>query len=484
MAKPIKTKVVATVGPASMETPVLIRLIRAGVDMFRINFSHGSDEQHQTMLDNIRKAQAEVGLPLAVMADLCGPKIRVGQIEGGGVLLAEGADIVIQRKPVVGTAERISTTLGELVDDVRKGQRILLDDGKIELRVVESRAPKEVVCKVVTGGILASSKGINLPQTSLKLSALTEKDRKDAAWIAKRDFDYVALSFVQRKADVQALRRILKVGKSEARVVSKIEKPKALANINAIIKASDALLVARGDLGVEMPIQDVPLMQKQLVKLCERAGRTCIVATQMLETMTQSPTPTRAEVSDVANAVLDGADAVMLSGETAVGKYPVQAVTMMNQIACRVENHFSRTDDGSDVHHAGPTDLWQVAEDVNDVTAAIARAMHVVTHCEKVQAVVAYTMTGRTAEVLAKMRLDVPILALTPSHRVMQQACLFYGVEAAEAEVVEHTTDVLALAVKHVRRLRWARKGQRIVVVSGRPLGKPGMTSNLAICEV
>ena len=475
----IKTKIVATVGPASLEVPALTRLVKAGADVFRINFSHGTEEQHEQMLHNVRTVSQKLRIPLAVIADLCGPKIRVGSITGGSVLLAEGAQLVIQRKAIEGTAERISTTLAELIDDVRNGQRILLDDGKLALQVVRRSPPNRIVCKILTGGMLASGKGVNLPQTSLRLSALTEKDRRDAAWIAGRDFDYVALSFVQRGADVQALRKILKAGGSDAKIIAKIEKPKALKNISAILNAADAILVARGDLGVEMPMPEVPLAQKRLVSLCEQAGKCCIVATQMLETMTESPVPTRAEVSDVANAVFDGTDAVMLSGETAVGKYPSKAVRMMTNIAQRVEGHLAqfgregrtsqRFADAGDVHAmVGPT-------------AAIARAVHTLVHHEDIRAVVAYTISGNTALMMAKMRLPVPILALAPSTRAIQQTCLFYGVQARHADMVEHTRQVLTVAAKEVRKLRWARKGQKIVVVSGRPLGAAGTTNTLVV---
>ncbi len=477
----IKTKIVATVGPATRGVTELTKLIKAGVDVFRINFSHGTIDEHDEMLTNIRAASKKLGAPLAVMADLCGPKIRVGQIEGGGVLLAEGNRLIIQRKPVVGTAERISTTLAELIDDVRVGQRILMDDGKLELKIIERKPPNRIVCQVVVGGILGSGKGVNLPQTSLKLSALTEKDHKDAAWIAKHDFDYVALSFVQRAADIRALRRILDKAKSEARIIAKIEKPQAMKNIDTILKAADALLVARGDLGVEMPMPEVPIAQKQLVALCEQAGKPCIVATQMLETMTTSPTPTRAEVSDVANAVFDGADAVMLSGETAVGKYPVKAVTMMNSIALRVERHLATIDHSQS--HRRFSDLRE-ARTFTGPTAAIARAVHTLVAHEDIKAVVAYTLTGDTALKLAKMRLSAPVLALTPNRRVVQQAALYYGVRPGHADMVEHTRDVLSQAAKHVRRLRWASKGQKIVVVSGRPLGKGGLTNTLVVHTV
>ncbi|NQU75417.1 MAG: pyruvate kinase, partial [Planctomycetes bacterium] len=385
MANLIKTKIVATVGPASSDVPILTRLVKAGVDVFRINFSHGTIEEHEQRLASIREVSSRLGVPLGVIADLCGPKIRVGKITGGGVLLSEGSELIIQRKPIEGTVERISTTLGELIDDVRDGQRILIDDGKLQLKVLRRRPPNEILCRVVTGGVLAGGKGVNLPQTNLCLPPLTEKDLSDTAWIATRDFDYVALSFVRRSADVKALRKILTAGGSKAKIIAKIEKPQAMKNIDAIIDAADAVLVARGDLGVETALSEVPIVQKRLIGLCSKAGKSCIVATQMLETMTTNAAPTRAEVSDVANAVFDGADAIMLSGETAVGKYPVKAVEMMNEIARHVEQHL--------LHAANPRRFGDTGEleGLIGPTAAIARAVHKLSTHAAVRDVVAYT---------------------------------------------------------------------------------------------
>ncbi|MHC4562247.1 MAG: pyruvate kinase [Planctomycetota bacterium] len=484
----IKTKIVATVGPASWDMPILTRLAKEGVDVFRINFSHGTRRQHETILKNIRKVQDDLGGPLAVLADLCGPKIRIGQIKGGSVLLAEGAEVTICRRPVVGTARKISTTLSELIDDVRTGQTIHLDDGKIRLEVVKRRPPSEIVCRVVIGGVLASGKGVNLPATNLKLSALTEKDRSDARWIARNDIDFAALSFVRRAADVRALRQILRRGRSDAKIIAKIEKPQAMKNIDGIVEAADGIMVARGDLGVEMALEEVPLAQKRLVQLCERAGKVCIVATQMLETMTDYPTPTRAEVSDVANAVLDGADAVMLSGETAVGKYPEKAVRMMDTIAERTEEFLreSPAHSGRRLEDFVPTNGGRPSRKTKATAAAgdllaVAKAVRALVHSEDVRGVAVFTLSGNTAGVLSKMRLPVPILALTPHRRVMQQMGLLYGVKGCPAPICQHTREVLDLAGVEVRRLSWGRKGEKIVVVSGRPLGKSGTVNTLVV---
>ncbi len=492
----IKTKIVATIGPASWDTPILHRLAKAGVDVFRINFSHGTRQEQERTLRNIRAVQEELGEPLAVMADLCGPKIRVGAMADGSAKLVEGSEIIIQRKPVEGTAKRISTTLTELIDSARKGHKILLDDGKLVLQVVRSDAPKQIVCKVVTGGVLSSGKGVNLPGMRLACSAMTEKDVADARWIAKQDFDYVALSFVQRASDVKGLGKLLTSAGSDAKIIAKIEKPQAMKNIDAIIDAADGILVARGDMGVELSLPEVPFVQKRLVGLCAQAGKTCIIATQMLESMTTAPTPTRAEVSDVANAVLDGADAVMLSGETAIGKYPEKTVRMMNTIAGKAEGHLAgqalghvgrRQDDLLPGAGAPGGDGKAVANRrmrVGGDRLAIVRAARTLVYSEQVKAVVAFTMSGLTAQLLAKLRMPVPILALTTTPRVTQQACMLYGVTSRQAPLVEHTRDVLALAGAEVRKLRWAKKGDKIVVVSGRPIGKPGTINTLVIHTV
>ena len=469
----IRTKIVATVGPACGGLERLGDLARAGVDVFRINFSHGSDEQHGEFLDNIRAVEARLGEPLAVMGDLCGPKIRVGGILGGGVLLADGQEIVIQREPVEGNTQRISTTLAELVDVAEVGHSILLDDGKIRLRVASVEPPERIVCEVLRGGVLAGGKGVNLPSTSLPLAALTEKDRRDAAWIAERDFDYVALSFVRAPRDVRQLRELLDESGCDAHIVAKIEKPQALEQIMGIIDVADAVMVARGDLGVEMDLPTVPIVQKRIARLCQAAGKCCIIATQMLETMTHSPTPTRAEVSDVANAVLDHADAVMLSGETAVGKFPVAAARMMDDIVRQVQAYHDET--------ATPV---RVSCGSDRTAAALAAAVREVLAAEEVAAVAVYTASGTTARMLAKSRLPCPILALSQDVRVVRRMCLYYGVASRQADPPEHTREVLKLAEQFALDSGVARQGDRIVVVSGRPIGQAGRTNTLVVHEI
>jgi len=469
----IRTKILATVGPASGSVEILRELVQAGCDAFRINFSHGSDEQREEFLRNIRVVESELGCPVAVCGDLCGPKIRVGLMTGGGVLLGQGQEIVIQRNPIEGTTRRISTTLAELVDDVKPGEQILLDDGKIEMEVLRTCPPDEIVCKVIVGGILGSGKGVNLPGTNLRLSALTEKDRRDVEWISQRDFDYVALSFVQRAGDVLALRELLQSRNCSAHIIAKIEKPQALDDLENIVSAADVVMVARGDLGVEMPLPAVPVAQKQITALAQRMGKPCIIATQMLESMIASPTPTRAEVSDVANAVLDHADAVMLSGETAVGKYPVETVAMMNKTVAAIQ-----------AYHDDAPQVGLVENIGSPTTTAIASAVREIIRAEDIAAVALFTATGDTARAMAKTRLSRPVLALAATAEVVRRMCLYYSVISRQSKPPTHTRDILARVSKMVLELGIAKTADRLVVVSGRPIGKPGHTNTIVVHTV
>ena len=466
----IRTKIVATMGPASGSLEMMRKLVKSGCDVFRINFSHGTPEHRADYLSHIRAVEVEAHEPLAAMADLCGPKIRTRPLKDGQMLLEEGQELVIQRDPANGEGGRISTTLAELVDEVENGQLILLDDGRLKLKVIEADPPDELICQVIVGGVLRSGKGINLPHTALKLSALTEKDKADVEWIAQRDFDYVALSFVRSPDDIRQLRDLLRSHGSDAKIVAKIEKPQALEQIEAIVEEADAVMVARGDLGVEMDLARVPVAQKRIAALCQAAAKPCIIATQMLESMTDSPTPTRAEVSDVANAVMDYADAVMLSGETAMGRYPVQAVHTMNNVVARMQAYHDAT--------AVPARVTNAAE---PIVASLASAVREIIDSLEIAAVGVYTATGTTARMLSKSRLCRPILAMAPEVKAVRRMALYYGTTAVQAAPPEHTRDVLAMASKLMVDLGIAKSGDRIVVLSGRPIAKPGATNTLVV---
>jgi pyruvate kinase len=408
-----------------------------------------------------------------MIADLCGPKIRVGAMQGGGALLADGQEVVVPREPVEGTTTRFSTTLAELVDAVAPGDRLLLDDGRLLLEVTQPRPPREFVCRVVRGGVLGGGKGVNLPDTELALSSLTEKDRADVAWIAGQGFDYVALSFVRSAADIEALRALLAEHRCGAHVLAKIEKPQAVAHLDAILAAADAVMVARGDLGVEMDLPAVPVAQKRIAAAAQKAGKPCIIATQMLESMIDAPTPTRAEVSDIANAVLDHADAVMLSGETAVGKFPVRCVDMMNRTVAEVQAYDDET--------AAPPS----PADANDpALAAVAAAVRTLLGAETVAAVAVYSPDGTAARLLAKSRLRRPILAFSGDPSAVRRMGLYYGVIPRRAEAPAHTRDLLALAQREAVREGVASAGENLVVVSGRPIGRSGKTNTLVLHRV
>ena len=467
----IRTRILATLGPACGSAETIAQLVQAGCDAFRINFSHGDDAQHEEFLRNVRHVEADTGRPLAVVADLCGPKIRAGPITGGSVLLREGQELIIQREPVEGDSQRISTTLNELVDAAAVGRTILMDDGKLRLDVIETRPPHEVVCRGIVGGTLASGKGINLPDMDLALSALTEKDHADVAWIAAREFDYVALSFVQGPQDVRDLRDLLTAAGSNAPIIAKIEKAQALTRIEEIISIADAIMVARGDLGVEMALPAVPVAQKRIAELCRRAAKCCIIATQMLESMTEAPSPTRAEVSDVANAVLDHTDTVMLSGETAVGKYPVRTVAMMDDIVSSIQAY----------HDEQLEPSRRVDPESAALVSSLAAAAREIIAAEDIAAVAAFTISGTTARILAKSRLTCSILALSPELATVRRMCLYYGVESAQVELKEHTRDILTLAGKLAVERDIAAPGDKIVVISGRPLGEPGKANTLVV---
>jgi len=468
-----RTKIVATIGPACDSAERILELAGAGVDMFRVNFSHGDERQRAAAIRHVRSAEARLGRPLALCADLCGPKIRVGLIEGNELRLEPGHSLVICRQPIVGHAGRISTTLPELVDAVHAGEIILLADGRLRLEVVSVQPPDQFTCRVREGGILTSGKGVNLPQTQLRIGALTEKDLRDVEWIAHQDFDFVALSFVQRADDVRQLRALLQQRGSRAQIIAKIEKPQAIDHIDAIIDDADAIMVARGDLGVEMDFPSVPITQKAIAHGCERVGKPCIVATEMLESMVQAPRPTRAEVSDVANAVFDRADAVMLSAESAIGRYPVAAVSAMKRTV-------KAADDYQDQH----APEVRMALHHADTTAALAGALHAIMQMCPIAAVAVFTVSGTTARLIAKNRPPCPILALSANVGALRRCCLYRGVIPHAIATPRDTADAVRAAAAACRQLGLAEPGQRVIVLAGHPFDVPGNTNGLIVMRI
>ena len=468
-----RTKIVCTLGPASSHPDVLRTLISAGLNVARINFSHGSHEQHADVIATVRRLAAELGEPVAILGDLQGPRIRIGDL-AGPVSLEEGSDIVLAPEGTDGPGE-IPITYEELARDVHVGDRILIDDGLIDLVVLEVSVPR-VRARVVHGGALRSHKGMNLPGVDVSAPSITDKDRADIAFAVEQGVDYLALSFVRRAEDIQALRAMIPRG---ILVVAKIEKDTALRNIESILRVSDAVMVARGDLGVELPFEEVPLAQKRIIALANALGRPVITATQMLESMVLHPRPTRAEASDVANAIFDGTDAVMLSAETATGEHPFLAVSAMTRIIREIERH--------PIPRANPLALEALPSRPRDGTVATEDAIAVATVAAVkmlgAPLVIVFTKSGFTARVVSSHRPDVPILALTDSDRTFRQLALVWGVLP---EIVPRGTSydvLLSGALEVVARSELARKGDRVIVTAGVPLDVPG-TTNLMKVEV
>ena len=463
-------KIVATLGPAS-DTPEMIRaLFEAGADVFRLNFSHGTHDEHAARIKAIRGLGAEYGRPIGILTDLQGPKLRVGELVGGTAELVAGAPYRLDLADTPGDASRAPLPHPEVFAALSKGEDLLLDDGKIRLRVTGC-ADDHAETEIITGGTLTNRKGVNVPGAVLPISPLGPKDRKDLAFALDQGVDWIGLSFVQRPDDVAEARKLVA---GRASVLSKLEKPAAIERLDEIIDLSDAVMVARGDLGVELPPEDVPSLQKQIVRACRQAGKPVVVATQMLESMIESPAPTRAEASDVATAVYDGADAVMLSAETAAGRYPVQSVAMMDRIVTRVENDpFYRT-----IMNANPPDPEATASD------AITAAARQVAETVSAKAIVTYTTSGSTSLRAARERPNVPILCLTENIATARKLAIAWGVQCVVAEDVQDFADMVEKACRIAREAGFAKDGERLVITAGVPFGTPGATNILHIAWV
>ncbi len=458
-----RTKIVATVGPASRDPATLERLLRAGADVLRLNFSHGTPEEHLEVMRTARAAAARLERPLGLLQDLCGPKIRTGPVAGGEVELEDGSRITITTDPLVeGTAQLVGTTYEALPRDVKPGGRILLDDGRLELRVTEVSGAA-VVCEVVVGGTLRSHKGMNLPGVALTAPALTAKDRSDLELGVRNGVDFVALSFVRRAADVMQAKELVRALGGMAPIVAKIEKPEALEQLAEILRVADGVMVARGDLGVEMGSEEVPIAQKRIIAAANAAGKVVITATQMLESMIENPRPTRAEASDVANAILDGTDAVMLSGESAIGRHPVEAVSMMARIAEYTEEHGlaqirTRT---AELSHDGPG---------TPITRALTRFASSVAEELGCKLIVAFTESGRTAELVAAHRPAVPVVAVTHEDSVYRRLALRWGVLPIRSESTENTDALFEAGEERLKAAGLVRPDDLILSLSGRSI--------------
>jgi len=470
----IKTKIIATLGPSCAEAGILDAMIDNGVDVFRLNFSHGTLDEHDKLLETLNVARSRHHQMTAVLGDLCGPKIRTSRIEPEGQMLYTGDKVTIVPGNQVGTVHRFGTNYEHFNQDVEIGHRVFLDDGQITLNVV-GRDGEDIVCQVVDGGTLSSRKGINLPDTRIRIPSITEFDWGCIDWAIKRNLDFLALSFVRSPDEINQLKDYIRKAGADIKVVAKIETPQALAHLEPIVNASDAVLVARGDLGVEMDLAEVPLIQKRITKMCRDFGKPVIVATQMLQSMIQSPTATRAEVSDVANAIMDYTDAVMLSGETAIGKYPVKAAQTIERIA-RVTEAYLDKQFGA---HPRSTTTGELA-----LTAAVARSVGQLVEDIDAKLVAVWSQSGSSARFLSKARIDVPILALSSDERSCRQMCLHYGVIPCCRPIPEDIRQFTCLLDKLIIENKWAQAGDRIVLVAGRPLSAPGTTNSINVHNI
>jgi pyruvate kinase len=463
-----KVKILATLGPASRTPEMIRKLVDAGADAFRVNMSHGDHATHAETIAAIRGVEKELGRPVAVLCDLQGPKLRVGQFKDGKVLIRHGSHFTLDRNPELGDETRVCLPHPELFGILQKGQRLLVDDGKLRLTVIRAEADS-ILCSAEVGGMISDRKGVNVPDAVVPVPALTEKDRRDLAFAVEQGADWIALSFVQRPEDVAEARRLM--GTSTAALMAKIEKPAAVDRLDEIIELSDGIMVARGDLGVELNPEEVPPLQKRIVATTRRSGKPVVVATQMLESMIESPAPTRAEVSDVANAVYDGADAVMLSAETASGAWPVEAVTIMHRIAGQVE--------GDPGYHER-VHFTQVRPDATTADA-LAQASATIAETVTVTGIIVFTGSGSTARRVARERPKVPVLVLTPSQKIARRTALLWGAYAVVTKDIGSFEEMIAKGKRMALRHGFGQAGSKLIALAGVPFGTPGATNLLHV---
>ncbi len=462
-----RTKIVCTIGPASESSETIRKLVLNGMSVARLNFSHGTQKEHAKKIRDIRSISDELKIPVAILQDLGGPKIRIGQCPKGGVRLEAGKTFVLTTDQVEGSPQRVSVTYRGLPEEVSPGDRILLADGFMEMVVKRVEGP-DIYCKVITGGILTSHKGINLPTGTIRAPAMTDKDIEDLSFGLNNDVDYVAVSFVRRAEDVLNVKEIIGAQKKNTPVIAKIEKHEAMEHIEEILEVSDGIMVARGDLGVEIPLEEVPGIQKMLIRRANQLGKPVITATQMLHSMVRSPRPTRAEATDVANAVLDGTDAVMLSDETAVGHYPDKAVQFIARIIADAEKHY-------------PHDRYLRVAPKKEVDISVAHASCILAEHLDVSAIVAPTQSGRTAEFVSRFRPQSPILGLSPNPATVRRLCLFWGCIPSIVPDPRDTDDMIEKAAQTALRTGHVSKGDLVVITAGHPVWVAGTTNMLRV---
>ncbi|GAB6179241.1 pyruvate kinase [Desulfotomaculum defluvii] len=464
-----KTKIVCTIGPASENIETLKGMIQAGMNVARLNFSHGSHEEHGKRIATIRRAAEELGANIAIMLDTKGPEIRLGDFAEPPLFLETGQQFTFTTGQILGNSERVMVTYQDLPQDVKRGDRILVDDGLIEL-VVESVEASEVHCRVVNGGKVSNRKGVNLPGIKVNLPAVTEKDIADIKFGITQGVDFIAASFVRKAADVLAIRKILETQGANIDIIAKIESRESIENLDEIIRVSNGIMVARGDLGVEIPVEEVPIIQKRLIFSCNKVGKPVITATQMLDSMIHNPRPTRAEASDVANAIFDGTDAIMLSGETANGKYPLESVKTMDRIARRAEQDFHRN-----------TQVFNVGDNITD---AIGQAVCSVAGQLSPAAIITATTSGYTAKMVSRYRPSSLIVAVTPDLAIMRRLALVWGVIALPTRSMSNTDQMISAAVDTTLEHGVIKEGDLVVITAGVPVGVSGSTNLLKVHTV
>ena len=466
-----KVKILATVGPASRSPEMLARLFKAGVDAFRVNMSHGEHADHAATIQAIRQMEKDFHRPIAILADLQGPKLRVGKFKNGEAVIRHSGHFTLDRNPEPGDETRVELPHPELFGLLDKGQRLLINDGKIRLKVIRADE-NEILCSAEVGGVISDRKGVNVPDAEVPIPALTEKDRKDLAFAVEQGVDWIGLSFVQRPEDLAEARKLM--GPNGPALCAKIEKPMAVRRLDEIIEMSDGIMVARGDLGVELEPQEVPPLQKQIVNKARISGKPVIVATQMLESMIESPAPTRAEVSDVANAVYDGADAVMLSAETAAGNWPEEAVTIMHRIARQVEG---------DEAYLGRVRFLDTPPD-QTTADALAHACMTVADTVPISAITVFTGSGSTARRVARERPSVPMLVLTPSMKTARRLALLWGAHAVATKDIGSFEEMIAKGKRMALRHQFGTAGSKLIALAGVPFGTPGSTNLLHVVTI
>ncbi len=465
------TKIVCTIGPVSDSPEILGPLIDAGMSVARLNFSHGDHAEHKQRIELIRKLTAEKQRPVAILQDLAGPKIRTGKILQGSISLKNGDTFTLTSEQNISEASRVSTGFNKFHEEVHANDQILLADGSIELRV-KSVENKDVICEVIVGGELSSNKGINLPERSLSIAALTEKDKRDLVFGLEQDVDFVAMSFVRRPEDIELVKNVMAQEGKTVPIIAKIEKHEALANLESIIEVVDGVMVARGDLAVETSLEKVPLEQKRIIRLCNNAKKPVITATQMLKSMVDNPRPTRAEANDVANAVFDGTDAIMLSEETTIGEYPVEAVKTMSKIARTIEAHIKTT--------TKPHSLKKTSS----ITWAVSQAACEMAQSLGASAILTPSQSGATARSISSFRPNRPVLAFSPDEKVVRQLGLVWGVRAFHLLDYKNSEQRIEMAIIEARKVGLIKSGDIVVTTAGPVHGKPGSTNLIKVEEI